>query len=224
MIDQLVINNKASYDDYGASVKTRTINNPIKKSIKETVPFSNVTYDFSAINGELYWEERELEYVFEITADTPEELEEAKTRFCSWVMNVMNEELHDPFIENYHFIATFNDMNVEDDESVEKTTLTVSFTAYPYKIANEPKLYATDIAVGDTVQIVIENNSSHKIVPTIITDQNISITLDNVTYNVAAGTTSDSVLKFEMGVNTLMIRNNGSDVCSVSINIVEEVF
>lgn len=224
MIDQLVIDSKASYDDYGASVKTRTINNPVKKSIKETVPFSNVTYDFSAINGELYWEERELEYVFEITADTPEKLEEAKTRFCSWVMNVMNEELHDPFIENYHFTATFNDMNVEDDESVEKTTLTVTFTAYPYKIADEPKLYTADIAVGNTVELVVENNSSHKIVPTIITDQSISVTLDNVTYNVAAGTTSDSVLKFNVGVNTLSIKNNGSGACNLTINIIEEVF
>ena len=74
MIDQLIIGDKASCDDYGASVASRKIVPPKKKEIKETVPFSNVTYDFSAINGEQYWEERELEYTLEIIAPTPEEL------------------------------------------------------------------------------------------------------------------------------------------------------
>ena len=80
MIDQIKIGDKSSYDDFSASFSNRKIGKPKKKVIKETIPFSNITYDFSAINGELYWEERELEYTFEITADTPEELEELKNR------------------------------------------------------------------------------------------------------------------------------------------------
>ena len=63
MIDQLIIGKIASYDDFGASVAERKIIKPKKKSIKETVPFSNVTHDFSAIDGELYWEEASLEYI-----------------------------------------------------------------------------------------------------------------------------------------------------------------
>ena len=42
MIDQLII---------GGLAKSKK-KPPKKKSIKETVPFSNVTYDFTAINGE----------------------------------------------------------------------------------------------------------------------------------------------------------------------------
>lgn len=40
MIDQLIIGDKASFDDFGASVATRKIKMPKKKSIKETVPLT----------------------------------------------------------------------------------------------------------------------------------------------------------------------------------------
>jgi predicted Ser/Thr protein kinase len=78
MLDQLIIGDKGSCDDFEASVKERVIHPPKKKSIKKTIPFSNVTHDFSAINGEVYWEERTLEYIFEIIANSAEELEEKK--------------------------------------------------------------------------------------------------------------------------------------------------
>ena len=69
LIDQLTIKSTSSYDDFEASIKERMIGAPKKKIIKETVPFSNETHDFSGINGEIYWEERTLKYVFEIIAN-----------------------------------------------------------------------------------------------------------------------------------------------------------
>lgn len=163
MTDQLIIGSKASFDDFFASVAKRTIGMPKKKSIKETVPYSNETYDFSAINGELYWEERELEYVFEIIAPTPEKLEELKTAFATWVMNVQGEELHDPFIPDYHFKATYNDMDFDDEEGLEKTTATVTFTAYPYKIANYPTVYEGREVSPETLRIGVNNPSGHPV-------------------------------------------------------------
>ena len=52
MIDQLIIGDKLSHDDFSDSIALRKINLPKKKSIKESPPFSNITYDFSAINGD----------------------------------------------------------------------------------------------------------------------------------------------------------------------------
>lgn len=169
MTDQLIIGDKASFDDYEASLATRNIGMPTKKTIKETVPFSNVTYDFSKINGELYWEERELEYVFEMLAPTPERLEELKTAFASWVMNVFKEEIHDPFIPDYHFIGTFDDIDFEDEETLDKTTATVTFKAYPYKIANLPTVIEHHVSAGGTEANVfaIDNKSSHRVKATL---------------------------------------------------------
>ena len=125
MLDQIIIDGIGSYADFEASVASRDIGEPKKKVIRQTIPFSNVTYDFSKIDGELYWEDRELKYVLEITADTPEDLERKKTAFKSWIMNVMNRELHDPFITDYHFLATFGSIDFDDSE-VEKTTANVT--------------------------------------------------------------------------------------------------
>lgn len=223
MLDQLKIGDKASLD-FGASVAERTISQPKKKEIKETIPFSNITYDFSAINGELYWEERQLDYVFEILADTPAELEAKKIAFANWMMNVFNEEIHDPFIKDYHFVGTFSDMVFADEEDVEKTTVTVTFSAYPYKVANEAKVYRQTIGVGSTVTMDVENNSSHRLTPTLEITGSISVTINGVTYSASSGTYKDDTLKVKVGTSSATVRNVGSSTATVTLSFHEEVF
>ncbi len=223
MIDQLIIGDKASFDDFGASVAKRLTPQPKKKSIKETVPYSNITYDYSAIDGELYWEERELEYVFEMTAPTPEELEEMKAAFADWVMMVFEEDLHDPFIPDYHFKATYDDMDWEDDEGLEKTTATVKFKAYPYKISNTARKYSHSITPNATIDVNVINDSSHKIVPTITASADIVIKEGSMSYAVGEGETTDATFTLKKGSTSLKIQNPNSFVCTVEIAFFEEV-
>ena len=222
MIDQLIIEDKASFDDFGASVRERKINAPTKKTIKETVPFSNITYDFTKINGEIYWEERSLEYVFEILADTPEELEEKKIAFNNWIMLVQEEKLYDPFIKDYHFKATFDESDYDDSE-VEKSTITVKFSAYPFKISNEKEVYSFDITAGNEVTTEIINSSSHKIVPTIETTENITVSMGNSTYGISTGTIESENFEFETGVIELAIKNTSENDATVVISFNKEV-
>lgn len=224
MLDQLIIGDKGSIDEFDASVAERSISTPKKKSIKETVPFSNVTYDFSAINGEVYWEERELTYVFEILADTPEELEEMRTAFSNWVMNVQNEKIYDPFIENYHYVGTFDSLDYADDESVEKTTATVKFLAYPYAIANMQTKYTYNVPAGSSVTVNAYNGSAHRMTPTIVTDAEIVLKLGNVSYAIPQGETTDDTLKLKVGANIMQITNATSADRTVIVKFYEEVF
>lgn len=225
MIDQIKIGDKLSHDDFSASLALRKIGQPKKKVIKESVPFSNITYDFSAINGEVYWEERELDYVFEIIADDPEQLEELKKAFASWVMNIINQNLFDPFIPDYHFIATYDDMSFEDDEGIEKTTATVKFMAYPYKVSNRPIVYSFTILASGELTSFIENKSSHRVTPTITTDSPITLISGNSSYSIGAGTTKDERFRLEVGLNEITIQNTStSSQVVVSISFDEEVF
>lgn len=221
MIDQLKIGSKSSYDDFGASVKSRTINPPTKKEVKATVPFSNITYDFTQINGETYWNERELEYVFEITADSPEQLEEKKTAFFAWVMNIIGGELHDPFITDYHFDATFSGIDVDDSE-IEKSTITVTFTAYPYMIANAATVY--DFALSSAVNSgIVVNDSAHPVAPNFVSDVPFSITLNGNVYSVPAGEITDEHVKLMVGNNDVSaVATSGSGKLSIRYN--KEVF
>lgn len=222
MIDQLQIGNKYSYDDFDANVRERTIGSPSKKIIKDTVPFSNTTHDFSKIDGELYWEERSLTYIFEMDAMSPEELEEKKIDFKTWVMNVFNEKLYDPFIEDYHFIATFADIDFDDSE-IEKTTVTVTFTAYPFMMSNEKRIFVFNIptASEETVQFV--NKSSHKVTPTLIASVSTSFSYNGTTYSVKAGEMTSDSFRLDAGINTIQIQPVATGG-TLRIEYVEEVF
>lgn len=224
MIDHLIIDDKNSFRDYGASVSARTIKSPTKKSIKETVPFSNVTYDFSAINGEVYWEENQIEYELELLEESPEDLEDAKMALSSWLMNVSNANIYDPFIRDFHFVGSFEELEYEDDEGQEKTTAKVVFAVYPYKIANEPDIYERTIAAGGTIEFHIENGSSHRLTPTITVEGSAAITLGNATFSVADGTYNDEAIKLAMGDNLVKVENKGSGECSLRISFYREVF
>lgn len=231
MIDQLIIGDKYSYDDFSASMASRKIGNPKKKSITATVPYSNVTYDFSKINGELYWEQRPLEYVFEIIASTPEKLEELKTAFSAWVMNVLNEEIHDPFIPEYHFVGTFEDIDFADEETLDKTTVTVKFKAYPYKIANLPTVInGTEKVDGAPHYIVFVNRSSHRVLATVNIEEVSGIIADGIFYidekTEVIYVGEEGHFYIPEGVQTLMLVLDGkaNSTADYSISFREEVF
>lgn len=220
MIDQLIIGGVGSYDKFEANVKERTIKSPKKKSITETVPFSNITYDYSSMNGETYWEQRELEYVFEITADSPEELEVKKQPFVAWIMNVEDEEIHDPFIRDYHFKGTFEDIDPDDSE-IEKSTITVTFKAYPYKIANKKRIIPVNITTNE-ITVKVPNLSNHRIVPTFKSDVEFALKMGASSFGLPVGEiTSDSIM-FNPGTNTVKLATV-TGTGTVMIEFYEEV-
>lgn len=222
MLDQIRIDDKFSLDDYEASMKERSISKPKKKTIKDTVPYSNATYDFTDINGEAYWEEAQLEYVFEIIADTPEELEEKKRKFLKWIMFVKEAELHDPYIHGYHFKATYDDISIDDSE-IEKSTITVKFTAYPYMIANIETVYTITAAAGETREATLINESAHKIIPTITATAPANIEKDNFSYSIPKGEMYDEAFELKPGDNVLRVKNNGTENSTIKISFRAEV-
>lgn len=224
MLDQVKIGDKFSLDDFGASMAFRTISHPAKKEIKETVPFSNRTYDFSKINGEQYWNERELQFVFEITANNPEDLEHKKYRFSNWVMNVFNEEIHDPFDQEFHYLGTFSDLEYDDEECVEKTTATVSFMAYPYKIANKATNFVVVVPANSRKTVNVLNDSGHRIVPAVTTERAVTIEKNGSSYVFASGTSSNSIFSLDMGDNLMNIQNANGSECVVKVSFFREVF
>ena len=223
MLDQLRIGDRYSYDDFLASVAERKIGKPKKKVIKETVPHSNKTYDFSKINGEIYWDERELEYILEIDADTPEELEELKIALSTWLMNIQEEDLFDPFTEDYHFKATYKDSD-DDDTEIEKTTMTVIFTAYPYKLSNEEKVFSADIPTDTALTLAVKNNSSHRITPTLVCEaESVIFEFNGSSYSIGEGETTDSSLMLPVGNSVFTIQPNTTGG-KFTVKFREEVF
>lgn len=139
--DGIRINDKHSYGDFGLELKTRNIGLPEKKSIRQTVPFMNGYYDFTALNGAPAWGERIIEYSFDVLNDNPVELDHFVSYVLDWLGNVHDADIHDDTVYGYHWHGSYQEANVAWDESGLHAEISVSFVVHPFKIANEPTEY-----------------------------------------------------------------------------------
>ena len=219
MIKQLIINNKKSFDDFDVYIGGRTISNPKKKSIKESIPFSDIVYDFSKLDGDIHWEERTLQYEFDIAEISTDLMEVAKTKLVDWLLNVHDTDIYDPYIGDYHYHGSYDSDSWS--ENFEAGTIKVKFSVYPFKIANEPRVETFNLTSGNN-SISILNNSSHRIVPKITSTGSATITIGDNVYSMGTGEYEDDDLKLEQGSNEWVV--NVSSDSTLTIEFVEEVF
>lgn len=68
--DGITLHDKHSYRDFGAWLKSKTIGIPSTIKITETIPYMQGSYDFTELYGEQTYDDRELEYEFDLHATT----------------------------------------------------------------------------------------------------------------------------------------------------------
>lgn len=219
MIKELRIGDKGSFSDFGQCISKRSIGIPAKKIIKETVPFKNGDYDFSALNGEPAYEDREISYTFDVIGTNMLEVEKQKKKLLDWLMNVQNENIYDPYIENFHFYGSYNGPNWS--ENWEQSELTVTFKVYPYLISNSPFIKKFKLKAGSN-KVQLHNNGSHQIIPKITTNNPIDILVDNTKYSLNVGLSEDDNFLLKKGINEMII-NTTSDT-EVEFQYTIEVF
>ena len=64
----IIKSNKHSFKEFGLTIKSKKINTAKKKKITLTIPFMNGSYDFSELYGEQSYDDRDLEYTFNLEA------------------------------------------------------------------------------------------------------------------------------------------------------------
>lgn len=213
-------NGKGSYTDFGLFIKSRTISLPKKKVIREDIPFFNGSYDFSKINGEIYWEERTIQYIFDIAEFTTEQMEKIKDKVVDWLLNIYDTDIEDDYTSDYYYYGSYDDNSWSEDFG--QGELKITFTVYPYKFA-KAKTSQNILVTMTEESVVINNDSSHRVIPTITTDQAIILIIDKNTYALNNGTYTDSKYLLEKGANTWKIKSN-SDTANVNISFRKEVF
>lgn len=208
----LSINNKDLTLDFDSYIATRNLANPKKKSIKEAIPFSNVVYDFSAIDGEVYYEERELTYTIDIAEITAAEMETKRSELIKWLFGVHEDNIYDPYLGNYHLKGTFDSDSWAEDFGAGE--LGVTFLCYPYKIANE--VTENIFNINGSTSITVNNESSHPIIPTLTASVAMTITINGSSYSIGAGTITDDRFKLAVGANTLTVNSSTAGTLKVS--------
>ena len=220
----ITYNNKHSFRDLGITIlNTRVIETPSKIKITETIPFSNITYDFSNLYGGNCYTERKLEYEFLIKANSSVQLEFKRMQIENWLLSSNGKsELFDDNIEGYYYNAECISTEFEDINNIGK--LKAIFTAYPFKISSEYEgnnlwdsfnfekdiLQDTKFIVNGVSNVIIYNSSIVDVEPVVLASNSFEIALNNKKYVVQIGESKDYRFKFKKGANNLTLKGNGT--------------
>lgn len=224
----ITFNGKHSHDmGYTIPSEGRDIGFPSKEKIIVKVPFSNVEYDFSEMYGSQPYTSRNLKYSFNVFKKgvyTPEALQIEKTRLINWLMHSHGKQkLYDDTIPGYYFLAEVeNEAAFQDDW--ETGTLTVTFRAYPFMIAELTEgndiwdtfnfdldtVLDAEFRVDGTLRIILLNAGTPDVVPEIIASSDMYIIRDDVTYSVPQGVSKDKNFMLKSGENELIFTGEGS--------------
>lgn len=211
--DGIRINDKHSYGDFGLYLKSRNIGLPEKKSIRQSVPFMNGYYDFSALNGAPAWNERTIEYSFDVTNDSPVELDHFVSYVLDWLGNVHDVDIFDDTTYGYHWHGSYDGAEIDWDETGMLATITVSFVVHPFKIANEPTLYTM------TAGTYTVNNLGMAVVPIVFSNADAAIQIGTYVSSVPANEEIKLGIDLERGDNTIIVTGDGT----VTFSFYEEV-
>lgn len=125
-----------SCKDFGTCYALKEVSSPVKRVITESVPYRNGRYDFSDLEGEPFYENRELKYTFDFIGDRPQEVQKQLDDFTAWIIETTNEEIYDDEMPYYHWYGSCDSTSPSYDESGLAASLEVVFSVYPFRIAN----------------------------------------------------------------------------------------
>lgn len=204
IIDGIRIKDLHSYRDFGLEIKYRIIGLPEKKSIRQTVPFMNGYYDFSALNGAAAWDERLIEFGFDVIGDTPQALELEVSKVLDWLCNVQDEDIFDDTLTRFHWHGSYDDCEVTYDDSGEHAEITVSFVVHPFKIADEPTEYTMTAGTHTIV------NHGMVVAPYVLSDAAAAIQIGTYVSSIPANEEIQLEIDLARGENTIIVTGEGS--------------
>lgn len=218
IVEQLTSNGISSYNDFKLYIRERILSPPVKRSNIQTVIGMHGSYDFSKIYGEVVWEDRTIEYKFDVISDNNFDLYSQLTKIYNWLCNIQDSNIYDTCYPNYHFRGSYQDATWSEDDG--QGLLTVKFKIYPFKISNNTISSSFEITSTAKQEVMIINSSSHRISPKIRTTGYIAIENGNGNILLNAGEWAVEDFYLEKGTNILKI----SGPATVTFSYSEEVF
>lgn len=225
--DGITLHDKHSYRDFGAWLKSKTIGIQSTIKITETIPYMQGSYDFTELYGEQTYDDRELEYEFDLhaTTDNPKkELRAKAIAFTNWLKSASKSELIDDDYPGFYFLAEAVDNIDIDDTEIYIATIKVKFTAYGLMIKNDLEgqtrwdtfgfltdtLQQTKFEINGAREIFLYNVGIRSITPQIICDSDFILNIDDYQYKLTSGITKDYRLSLKKGVNRIIVTGTGN--------------
>ena len=222
MIRGFKFNNRHNHDE-GVVMHSKSIDPPSKKKIKEPIPFTNGSYDFSTVgsSGEITYNERQITIVLGLPSSTKEALQDLYTRTLEWLMDVGKSQLIFDDVIGYYYMAEVESASTFD-QVMSFGKLTVTFVAEPFKTSTEYE--GSDVwdifnFEEDMVQdmsytvtgtsVVSIYNKGRVTTPKINCSAPMSVVVSGKTYSLATGDNTFYGMKLKNGVNEITVTGDG---------------
>ena len=213
--------NLHSFKDFGVTIKSKKIGIASKNKITKTIPFMNGSYDFSLLYGNQVYDDRQLEYVFNLHSTDKVRLGIARNQLVDWLSSGQRQPLIDDEFPSYYFNAECT--GISESQSGNFAEITATFIADPFMyganyeghdiwdIFNFEEDYAqqTSFTITNPTDTTIYNPSAISIAPTVICTSDMKVQMNDTTYSFVAGTTKDYRFKLAKGENHMTITGQG---------------
>lgn len=129
--------NTHSYINFGMCYASKNVGLPTKRTVKKSIPYRDGSIDFTMLYGRNYYDERTVTYTFEEIGDTASELQMRVDLFSEWLLSLTDCDIYDDELHFWHWHGSCDSVSVDYDADGLKATISVAFSFYPFKIANE---------------------------------------------------------------------------------------
>ena len=137
---QITFGTYSSFDDFGAYIGSEAdtdtkIERAKPRTLRETIPFMNGSYNFSTLGGKIVYDDRIIRYTFIVSGTSRSDVESKITALDNWLGDVADTELFDTDFPGWKFInVSYNGMSAPQFYSINETKarVTAEFTAGPY--------------------------------------------------------------------------------------------
>ncbi|WP_334115970.1 hypothetical protein [Streptococcus parasuis] len=199
-MNQVEFDGILSYDDWGVYLTSYFVGDAEPKENYVDIPFGDGSLDLTeAITGEVVYSNREFEAVF--TMKPPRSAWPDLVRMMRAYLNGRKRKIRIADEPDYYLIGRCK-TSFEIDGVLGR--LTVSATCEPWKYTNAPTVQNVTIPASGTVTTYLPN-SRKRVIPTITTSAEVSITFGGQTTVATAGTHKFTNIVLVEGENQMTI-------------------
>ena len=196
---------------------------PSEKEITESVPYMQGVYDFSTLNFDRYFDNREVTYQVMLFENEYENRKHPEQDIKRSLMKLDIQPLYDTHDQGYHWLGKCKSVTVEDDAEKGTLACTVVFDCYPFAIYNEVEgsdiwddvyfphwiFQETKYTVNGSQSISLFNIGSRSVECEMVVTGDITVIGDFGSVGLTSGDYQDTQIVLAMGENHLTLSGNG---------------
>lgn len=196
---------------------------PSEKEITESVPYMQGVYDFSTLNFDRYFDNREVTYQVMLFENEYENRKHPEQDIKRSLMKLDIQPLYDTHDQGYHWLGKCKSVTVEDDAEKGTLSCTIVFDCYPFAIYNSAEgsdiwddvyfphwiFQETKYTVNGSQSISLFNIGSRSVECEMVVTGDITVIGDFGSVELTSGDYQDTQIVLAMGENHLTLSGNG---------------